>query len=73
MTDPQAPESLVAAMLDWYGRRSNDSKLTAAARLMELAVELTLDNPDTRTRDIGGALDTDAFTAAVIGNLHDKD
>jgi len=66
------PTSLVlsaAMLLDWQGQRSGNPKLVAAASLVERAVDKVLENPRTRTRDIGGALDTDAFTDAVIGAI----
>jgi len=55
-----------AMLLDWQGQRSANPKLIAAASLVERAVDQVLENPRTRTRDIGGSLDTDAFTDAVI-------
>ena len=66
------PTSLIlsaAMLLDWQGQRSGDPKLVAAATLVERAVDRVLENPHTRTRDIGGSLNTDAFTDAVIGAL----
>src|ERR1700753_1521038 len=69
------PTSLIlsaAMLLDWHGQRCSDSKLIAAATLIERAVDRVLENPHTRTRDIGGSFNTDAFTDAVIGALHVK-
>jgi len=66
------PTSLIlsaAMLLDWQGQRSTNPQLIAAASLVERAVDQVLDNPQTRTRDIGGSLDTDAFTDAVIGAI----
>jgi len=63
------PTSLIlsaAMLLDWYGQRCANSKLLAAAALVERAVAAVLENPQTRTRDLGGSLNTDAFTAAVV-------
>ena len=63
------PTSLIlsaAMLLDWCGRRTAAQKLTAAATLVESAVEEVLESPRTRTRDIGGSLGTDAFAKAVI-------
>ena len=63
------PTSLIlssAMLLDWRGQRASAPKLTAAATLIESAVEEVLENPRTRTRDIGGTLGTDAFAKAVI-------
>jgi 3-isopropylmalate dehydrogenase len=62
------PTSLIlsaAMLLDWRGRRDSNDKLTKAAALLETAVEKVLDTPATRTRDIGGTLNTDAFAEAV--------
>jgi len=66
------PTSLIlsaAMLLDWHGQRSANPKLIAAAALVERAVDAVLENPQTRTRDIGGALNTDAFTAAVVNSV----
>jgi isocitrate/isopropylmalate dehydrogenase len=63
------PTSLILSagmLLDWYGQRSGNSELVAAAALVEAAVDAVLEDPKTRTRDVGGALNTDAFTAAVV-------
>jgi 3-isopropylmalate dehydrogenase len=62
------PTSLIlsaAMLLDWRGRRDANDKLKKAAALLEAAVEKVLDNPETRTRDIGGTLNTDAFADAI--------
>lgn len=56
-------------LLDWLARRSGDAALGDCAHRIETAVETALANPETRTRDIGGTLDTRAFTAAVIAAL----
>lgn len=66
------PTSLIlsAAMLfDWLGHRNGDAALSDCARRIEAAVETALANRETRTRDIGGPLDTRDFTAAVIAAL----
>jgi len=66
------PTSLIlsAAMLfDWLGRKHGDAALGDVARRIEAAVEVALADPATRTRDIGGPLDTRGFTEAVIAAL----
>ena len=68
------PTSLIlsaAMLLDWRGRRDGNAKLVEAGVLIERAVERVLDNPMTRTPDIGGTLGTDTFTTAVIAAMHD--
>ncbi|MEP9377466.1 isocitrate/isopropylmalate dehydrogenase family protein [Aquabacter sp. CN5-332] len=62
------PTSLIfsaAMLLDWRGRRDGNEKLIEAAALIEQAVEQALEKPATRTRDVGGTLDTDAFAKTV--------
>ncbi|MGC5172152.1 isocitrate/isopropylmalate dehydrogenase family protein [Microbacterium sp. DT81.1] len=66
------PSSLIlsAAMLvDWRGRRDGDQRLIDAAAAIEAAVEQAIDNPETRTRDIGGTLGTEEFAAHVLSHL----
>lgn len=63
------PTSMIlsAAMLfDWLGETRQDAKLAAVGKRIHAAVETTLANPSTRTRDLGGALGTDAFGKAVV-------
>ena len=67
------PTSLIlsaAMLLDWHGQRCNRSDLIKAARLLEYTVDQVLDDPQTRTRDIGGTLNTDAFAQAIITKLN---
>ena len=62
------PTSLIlsaAMLLDWRGRRDGDPTLVEAADLVTRAVDSVLDDPATRTRDIGGTLGTAAFAEAV--------
>jgi 3-isopropylmalate dehydrogenase len=66
------PTSLIlsaAMLLDWLGRRTSDTALTGAAARIEHAVDRVLDDPQMRTRDVGGALGTDAFAQAVVAAL----
>jgi isocitrate/isopropylmalate dehydrogenase len=62
------PTSLIlsaAMLLDWRGRRDADPGLTEAAALIPAAVDTVLDDPATRTRDLGGTLGTAGFAEAV--------
>ena len=67
------PTSLILsarhADCDWRGRRDSSAKLVEAGALIERAIEQVLDDPATRTPDIGGTLGTDAFSAAVIAAM----
>ena len=66
------PTSLILSasmLLDWLGCRRNDQRLMTAAALIEAAVERVLANPETRTRDVGGGLDTRAFTEKVVDEI----
>jgi 3-isopropylmalate dehydrogenase len=66
------PTSLIlsaAMLLDWRGRRDGRDDLIRAAATLEAAVESTLDDLTTRTRDIGGTLGTADFTDAVANRL----
>jgi isocitrate/isopropylmalate dehydrogenase len=62
------PTSLIlsaALLLDWLGRRQNSQPLARAAAVITAAVRSALDDPGTRTRDVGGQLGTAEFAAAV--------
>jgi len=66
------PTSLIlsaAMLLDWRARRERLERLKAAAVLIERAVEDVIANPATRTRDIGGTLDTATFSAAIMERM----
>jgi isocitrate/isopropylmalate dehydrogenase len=66
------PTSLIlstAMLLDWRGRRDGQSRLIEAAAAIDGAVDAVLGNPATRTRDVGGTLGTDSFSAAVCAAM----
>ncbi len=66
------PTSLIlsaAMLLDWIGRRQGDAGLVEAGRRIERAVDTVLDDPALRTRDVGGAIGTQAFADAVVAAL----
>lgn len=66
------PTSLIvsaAMLLDWRGQRDGNQALLAGAARIHRAIDRVLDNPATRTRDIGGTLGTDAFADAVCASL----
>lgn len=66
------PTSLIlsaAMLLQWLGGRRNDQRLTQASSLIENAVEAVLGDTASRTRDLGGQLDTDVFTRKVTAAI----
>jgi 3-isopropylmalate dehydrogenase len=70
--DRANPTSLIlsaAMLLEWIGARRGDARLAAAAKGIEAAVDSTLQDPQTRTADLGGKLGTQEFAKAVSGRL----
>jgi len=66
------PTSLIlsaAMLLEWRGQRDANDDLIEGARLIEKAVDQVLDDPASRTRDVGGKQNTDAFTASVVAAI----
>jgi 3-isopropylmalate dehydrogenase len=52
-------------LLGWLGERHGEQKLIEAQAAIESAVACLVADPATRTRDLGGALGTKAFGAAL--------
>ena len=68
------PSSLIgsaAMLLAWLGERRGDASLTRAAALIEEALDRTIEQPEYRTRDLGGPLGTGAFTDRVVAAISD--
>ncbi|MFD1796320.1 isocitrate/isopropylmalate dehydrogenase family protein [Paracoccus aurantiacus] len=66
------PASLIGSMgmlLEWLGARHERPDLLAAGRSVLDALERCLADPATRTRDLGGDLNTQAFAQAVSTQL----
>ncbi len=66
--DVANPASLIlsaAMLLEWLGGRHSRDVLVAAARAIDRAVDGLLEEPETRTRDLGGSLGTRQFAGAV--------
>ena len=66
------PTSLILSagmLLDWHGARSGRPELREARRLLDAAVSATVADPQSRTRDLGGALGTAEFARAVVDRL----
>ena len=56
-------------LLDWLGKKNNNSQLKEIAELIENAIDKMIINPETRTPDIGGKLSTTEFTKKLIEQL----
>ena len=70
--DKANPTSLIlsaAMMLEWMGQRHKSKPLADAAKAIEAAIDSALNNPATRTADLGGKLGTQAFAKAVAEKL----
>jgi 3-isopropylmalate dehydrogenase len=66
------PTSLIlsaAMLLEWLGARHQRADLLLAARAIEQAVDAVLQDPATRTADLGGPLGTQAFATHVADRL----
>jgi 3-isopropylmalate dehydrogenase len=66
------PTSLIlsaAMMLSWLGEQRKLPNFVAAGNAIEATVDDVLRNPQTRTRDLGGKTNTDAFGIAVAQRL----
>jgi len=69
------PTSLILSasmLLRWLGRRDGDRRLLDAAQRIDAAVDEVLDVAGSRTRDVGGELDTDQFCARLIAALQNE-
>ena len=66
------PTSLIlsaAMMLSWLGEQRGVAELTKAGAAVAQAVDAVLRTPANRTRDLGGAVDTDHFGALVADEV----
>ena len=58
-----------AMLLEWMGAHQNKPDLSEAGAALSAAIDKTLDNPATRTTDLGGTLGCKAFGEAIAANL----
>ena len=69
LANPAALILSAAMMLEWMGRRHQSDALCRAAIAVEKAVDSAVQEPATRTRDLGGKLGTKAFAAEVARRI----
>jgi 3-isopropylmalate dehydrogenase len=55
----------VAMLLEWLGKQRDDTTLLQASKRMVEATDRALEQPDVRTRDLGGNTGTAAFASHV--------
>jgi 3-isopropylmalate dehydrogenase len=70
--DRANPSSLVlsaAMLLDWIGRTRQREGFARGAAAIEQSVDALVEDPATRTADLGGPLGTRAFTAALCAQI----
>ncbi len=68
------PASLIGSagmLLERLGAQRGDTRLVAAGQDILRALDATIDDPETRTRDLGGTLGTEAFARCVAAHLED--
>lgn len=66
------PASLIGStgmLLEWLGANRNRADLATAGRAIQTALDATVADPSTRTRDLGGNADTGAFAQAVADKV----
>ena len=70
--DAANPSSLIlsaAMLLDWLSHKHAQQKLALAAGIIEQSIDSVLQDPNKRTRDLGGPLGTRAFTQALCAEI----
>ena len=59
-------------LFDWLGHRHQRANFLLAARGIEAAMDAALARAETRTADLGGALNTKAFGKVVVDRLAER-
>ena len=70
--DKANPASLVlsaAMLLEWLGIKKQNPDFLKAAKAIEAAIDALIENPKTRTPDLGGTLGTRAFDEEIARRL----
>ncbi len=70
VANPSALIGSTAMLLVWLAARMGRPEFATAGHAIEAALNTTIANPATRTRDLGGNLGTLAFTQALIANIN---
>lgn len=67
IANPTSLIGSVSMLLRWLSNRHNLPAMNEAATAIEIALDKALSKPETRTKDLGGALSTTQFTKVVAG------
>ncbi|MBI4193760.1 MAG: isocitrate/isopropylmalate dehydrogenase family protein, partial [Betaproteobacteria bacterium] len=70
--DKANPTSLILSatmLLEWLGTRHSRPEFGRAAQAIVAAIDAALENPETRTADLGGRLGTRAFAAEIARRI----
>lgn len=69
LANPTSMILSVTMMLRWLAQKHDQQKLALAAEEIDAALEDVLQNPATRTRDLGGSLGCKSFGAEILKRL----
>jgi 3-isopropylmalate dehydrogenase len=69
IANPAALIGSLAMLLVWLSTRNDQPAFAAAGAAIDRALDSTIANAATRTRDLGGTCGTTAFTAAIAASL----
>jgi 3-isopropylmalate dehydrogenase len=56
-------------LFEWLAARHARPEFNQAAKAIDSAIDNALKSPQTRTRDLGGTLNTDAFGQHIAGQI----
>ncbi|MDN3520151.1 isocitrate/isopropylmalate dehydrogenase family protein [Halomonas ramblicola] len=62
----------VAMLIHWLGEKNKENRLIEAAASMTQAVDSALENPATRTADLGGTMGCQGFAGEVANHLENN-
>ena len=69
LANPTSMILSVTMLLRWLGEKNNSQSFVLAAEEIEQALEATLENPATRTKDLGGTFGCSEFSQEILSRL----
>ena len=67
--NPTSIISSVNMLLRWLAQKQDNASLLKAASIIDKGLQKNLSSPNTRTADLGGILDTQSFTHAILKDV----